>query len=261
VKNYPLKVLWQSAFYPLLFMAAVWLVYAMQLNYSDRLVPWGILPREAKGIPGIVTSVFIHGDFNHLLSNTFPMLVLGTLLFYFYKKIAKQAFLWVWLISGLWLWVGGRNNIQHPNYHIGASTLVYGLATFLFFSGVFRKHLRLMVVSALVVFLYGSIVWGMFPIKTDISWEGHLFGAIAGVLVAFNYRKEGPQRREYVWENEEESESEEESGNESEKEPRNLSGESGRQSEKQSESENGEQQSLTNQNAVNIRYVYKQKLE
>lgn len=126
------------------------------------------------------------------------------LLFFFYKKIAKQAFIWIWLVSGLWLWIGGRNNENYPVYHIGASTLIYGLATFLFFSGIFRRHLSLMVVSALVVFLYGSIMWGIFPLKTEISWEGHLFGSLAGLLVAFNYRKEGPQRKIYTWENEDE---------------------------------------------------------
>ena len=205
MKNYLAKQLFQSAFYPALFLILMWLVFALQGQFNNRLVPWGVLPREAGGLPGVFTSVFIHGDLNHILSNSFPILILGMMLFYFYKKIAKQAFVWIWLISGIWLWVGGRNSAEHPNYHIGASTLIYGLATFLFFSGVFRKHLRLMVVSALVVFLYGSIVWGMFPIKTEISWEGHLFGAIAGVLVAYNYRKEGPQRREFHWNEDEET--------------------------------------------------------
>lgn len=203
MKNYLSKQIFQSAFYPSLFLILVWIVFALQSVASHRLIELGILPRQALGLLGIITSVFIHGDLNHIVSNSFPLLILGMMLFYFYKKIAKQAFVWVWLISGIWLWVGGRNNDLQPNYHIGASTLIYGLATFLFFSGVFRKHLRLMVVSALVVFLYGSIVWGMFPIKTEISWEGHLFGAIAGILVAFNYRKEGPQRRVYHWEEEE----------------------------------------------------------
>lgn len=206
MKDYLRKQLFQSAFYPALFLIVVWIVFALQQSFNHRLIQLGILPREVSGLIGIITSVFIHGDLNHIVSNTFPLLILGMMLFYFYKKIAKQAFVWIWLISGIWLWVGGRNSDLHPNYHIGASTLIYGLATFLFFSGVFRKHLRLMVVSALVVFLYGSIVWGMFPIKTEISWEGHLFGAIAGVLVAFNYRKEGPQRRVYQWEEEEEDE-------------------------------------------------------
>jgi membrane associated rhomboid family serine protease len=87
-------------------------------------------------------------------------------------------------------------------YHIGASTLIYGLASFLFFSGILRRHRQLMVVSMLVVFLYGSITWGIFPFKTEISWEGHLFGAIAGLFVAFNYRGDGPQRKRYDWEDE-----------------------------------------------------------
>lgn len=168
----------------------------IQFNFSKL----GVLPRDPSGLIGIITSVFIHGDINHIASNTIPILVLGMMLFYFYKKIAKSVFIWLWLVSGIWLWIGGRNSMNYPTYHIGASTLVYGLASFLFFSGLFRRHLRLMVVSALVVFLYGGIVWGVFPIKQEISWEGHLFGMIAGILIAFNYRKEGPQRRVYQWE-------------------------------------------------------------
>lgn len=199
MKNYLLKQIYQSLFYPFLFVLFLWVVFFFQVNSDLNLSKFGVLPREAKGLPGIITSVFVHGSIEHIASNSIPLLVLGMMLFYFYKKIAKASFIWIWLISGIWLWIGGRNNADYPVYHIGASTLIYGLATFLFFSGVFRKHLRLMVVSALVVFLYGSIMWGVFPFKTEISWEGHLFGAIAGVLVAFNYRKEGPQRKVYEW--------------------------------------------------------------
>ncbi len=182
----------------------MWAVFLVEQAGHYSFVHFGILPRDAKGLLGIVTSVFIHGDLTHIASNSIPLLVLGMMLFYFYKKIAKASFLWIWLVSGVWLWIGGRNNGEQPIYHIGASTLIYGLATFLFFSGVFRKHLRLMVVSALVVFLYGSIMWGIFPFKPEISWEGHLFGAVAGVLVAFNYRKEGPKPKIYQWEDEDE---------------------------------------------------------
>jgi membrane associated rhomboid family serine protease len=201
MKNYPIRQIISTAFYPVCFLLAIWTVFFLEQKFHTNLSWLGVLPRDVKGIPGIITSVFIHGDLDHILSNSFPLLVLGMMMFYFYKKIAKQAFLWIWLVSGLWLWIGGRNNSDYPVYHIGASTLIYGLATFLFFSGVFRRHLQLMVVSALVVFLYGSIMWGIFPFKSEISWEGHLFGAIAGVLVAYNYRKEGPQRRVYDWEN------------------------------------------------------------
>jgi len=202
VKNYLSKQIISTAFYPFLFILSLWIVFFIQQHSTYNFVKLGVLPRDSRGIPGILTSIFIHGNIDHILSNSFPILILGMLLFFFYKKIAKTAFVWIWLISGVWLWIGGRNNTDYPIYHIGASTLIYGLATFLFFSGIFRRHLRLMVVSALVVFLYGSIMWGIFPLKPEMSWEGHLFGALAGVLVAFNYRKEGPQRKIYEWENE-----------------------------------------------------------
>lgn len=203
MKNYLAKQILSTIFYPLLFLVSIWVVFFIERFYDLNFVQLGILPRSFNGLIGVVTSVFIHSNLDHITSNSFPLLILGMMLFYFYKKIAKATFIWIWLVSGIWLWLGGRNGEQHPVYHIGASTLIYGLATFLFFSGVFRRHLRLMVVSALVVFLYGSIMWGVFPLKTEISWEGHLFGALAGILVAFNYRKEGPQRRVYHWEEEE----------------------------------------------------------
>jgi membrane associated rhomboid family serine protease len=206
VKNYLAKQIYSALFYPFLFVLFLWIVFFIQINTNYNFYTFGVLPRDSKGLLGIFTSVFVHENLNHIASNTIPLLVLGMMLFYFYKKIAKASFMWIWFISGLWLWIGGRNNALYPNYHIGASTLIYGLATFLFFSGLFRRHLRLMVVSTMVVFLYGSIMWGIFPLKTEISWEGHLFGAIAGVLVAFNYRKEGPQRRVYQWEEEIEEE-------------------------------------------------------
>jgi membrane associated rhomboid family serine protease len=209
MKNYLALQLYKTLLYPFLFVLACWFVHGIAFLYDLNLTFLGVLPREVKGMPGIATSVFIHGDITHLASNSMPLLVLGAMLFYFYKKIAIPVFFWIWFVSGLWLWIGGRNNAQYPSYHIGASTLVYGFATFLFFSGVIRRHLRLMVVSALVVFLYGSIMWGIFPLKAGISWEGHLFGAIAGVMVAISYRKEGPQRRVYVWEEEEEDNSDE----------------------------------------------------
>jgi membrane associated rhomboid family serine protease len=202
VKNYLIKQIYNSIFYPLLFVLLLWIIFLIQNTYNINLTHFGVLPRKAEGLPGIATSVLVHGDINHIASNSIPLIVLGMMLFYFYKKIAKASFMWIWLVSGIWLWIGGRNFENHPVYHIGASTLIYGLATFLFFSGLFRRHIQLMVVSALVVFLYGSIMWGIFPMKTEISWEGHLFGALAGVLVAFNYRKEGPQRKVYDWENE-----------------------------------------------------------
>jgi membrane associated rhomboid family serine protease len=202
VKNYVSRQLFAVSVYPLLFLVLVWLVFALQQTTNIPFARFGIAPRDPSSLTGIITSVFIHGDINHIASNTIPILVLGMMLFYFYKKIAKPVFVWIWIVSGIWLWVGGRNSGGLGTFHIGASTLIYGLAAFLFFSGVFRRHVQLMFVSALVVFLYGSIMWGVFPLKPEMSFEGHLFGALAGVLVAYNYRNEGPQRRVYEWEDE-----------------------------------------------------------
>jgi membrane associated rhomboid family serine protease len=202
VKKLFARQVYASAFYPALFVLSLWIVFLFQNTTEINFIRFGIVPRNAAGLPGIITSVFIHGNLEHIASNSLPLLILGTMLFYFYRKIAMSAALWIWLVSGLWLWVGGRNGGQYPMYHIGASTLIYGLASFLFFSGILRRHLQLMVVSMLVVFMYGSITWGIFPFDKEISFEGHLFGAIAGLLVALSYRKEGPQRRVYEWENE-----------------------------------------------------------
>jgi len=200
LKNYLLKKVFLVAFFPLLFLAVMWLVFIFGELFHLNLAKFGILPRHLNGLPGIALSVFIHGDIEHIASNSLPILFLGMMMFFFYQKIALPAFLWIWLVSGLWLWIGGRNGTHYPVYHIGASTLVYGMAVFLFFSGVFSKHRQLMVVSALVVFLYGSMMWGIFPLKEEMSWEGHLFGALSGLLVAYSYRKETPKSKKYEWE-------------------------------------------------------------
>lgn len=205
MKNYLIRKLWSVAIYPLLFLVIIWSVFSYEYFNRISFSDYGVLPRQFSGLKGVFFSIFLHSDIEHIASNTFPILILGMLLFFFYKRIAFQAFIWIWMVSGLWLWIGGRSNANQPVYHIGASTTIYGLATFLFFSGIFRKHLKLMVVSALVLFLYGSIVWGVFPFKDEISWEGHLFGSAAGVLVAFNYRKDGPQQKKYDWEDEEDN--------------------------------------------------------
>lgn len=194
-----IKHLFSIAKYPLLFLALCWLLFLFDKEFSLELFRFGVSPRKAEGLIGILCSPFIHADLNHILNNSLPILILGSLIFYFYKSIAWSSIIWVYFISGVWLWIGGRNSDTITNYHFGASTLIYAFSTFLFFSGVFRKHKQLMVVSALVVLLYGSITWGIFPFDNTISWEGHLFGAISGVLVAYSYRKEGPQAAPFTW--------------------------------------------------------------
>jgi len=144
-----------------------------------------------------------------LFSNSIPLLVLGWCLFYFYRDLGYGVFPILWILSGIFTWIFGRYS-----WHIGASGLVYSLTFFLFFSGIFRRYIPLMAVSLMIVFLYGSTVWGMFPIAEyvdpTISWEGHFSGAISGFLCALIFRKQGPQKPKPVEEEEDEEEDSEE---------------------------------------------------
>ena len=203
MRKFPLKEFLSVIKYPFLFLIVMWMIFFADNYWNLDIYEYGVNPRSVSGLKGILFAPLIHGDLNHILNNSLPILILGSMIFYFYKPIAWSSIIWIYIISGLWLWVGGRNNDVIPNYHIGASTLIYGFSTFLFFSGVFRKHKQLMMVSAFVVFMYGSITHGIFPFDTRISWEGHLFGAISGILVAFSYRKDGPQKVEHHWPEEE----------------------------------------------------------
>ena len=195
------KVLFRQVVPSLLFVAIIITTKLLEDYFQVRWTKYGVFPRSLEGALAIITSPFIHGDWKHVFNNSVPLLVLGTSLRYFYKEISKEVFLWSWFMSGLWLWAIGR-----PSFHIGASGIVYALASFLFFSGLIRKHTNLMAVSFVVVFLYGSMVWGIFPIKEHISWEGHLSGGLAGVILAWWFRFEGPPKQKYQYEIDEELE-------------------------------------------------------
>jgi membrane associated rhomboid family serine protease len=172
---------------PSLVVAVIWIVFAFDRVFGLDLYRYGVLPRQVKGLWGILISPFVHGNMEHLISNSAPILVLGWLLVYFYPRAAWRVVLACWAMGGLWVWTTARDS-----YHIGASGIIYGLAAFLFFSGVFRRRVALMAVSLIVVFLYGGMVWGVLPLRVEVSWESHLFGAIAGALMAWFYRKVPP---------------------------------------------------------------------
>lgn len=193
----------KSTLFPVIFVFLIIIIWIMGEHYQLKLYRYGIYPKESKGLWGILAAPFIHGDHKHLIANSIPLLVLGTGLFYFYRSIAHKVFFLSFFISNMMLWLGGRHV-----YHIGASGLIYAIAAFLFFSGIFRKDVRMASVSLIVVFLYGSLVWGLFPINPAISWEGHLYGAITGLVLSLFYKDYGPQRRKYSWEFEEDDEEE-----------------------------------------------------
>jgi len=182
---------------PLLSVLAIWTVFWFELAYKTNLNEFGIYPQKFSGLKGILLSPFIHGSVEHLYHNTIPLAVLTSSLFYFYRNIALRVLLIGLIVSGLFTWAIGR-----PSYHIGASGIIYLLASFIFFKGIFTKHYRLVALSLIVVFVYGSMLWYIFPIEDGISWEGHLGGFLTGLFLAFFMKTEVPAPKKYDWERE-----------------------------------------------------------
>ena len=167
------------------FLFVLWVVKAVEIAAKTSFSSLGVLPRTIKGSLGIVTGPLIHGDVIHLLSNTLPILLLGIMLFYFYHRIAVRLFILIYLLTGIATWLVARDA-----YHIGASGIVYGIASFLFFSGIIRKSRQLMTISAIIIFLYGGMIYGVFPdaVEANVSWESHLMGGMVGIVLAFVFR-------------------------------------------------------------------------
>lgn len=169
------------------FLCLVWLVKLFEVYTGIDLSEYGILPHQTKGLRGILLSPLIHSDFSHLISNSTSLFVLTFSLFALYTRSALWIFPIIYIVHGLAVWLFAREA-----YHIGASGLVYGFASCLFFMGVFRKDSRSIALSLLVVFLYGSLVWGILPTDPNISFEAHLSGAVVGFVCAVIFRKFDP---------------------------------------------------------------------
>ncbi len=168
----------------LAFVLLIWLVKIVEFTFDLDLSEYGILPRTLNGSIGIITGPLIHGDIFHLLSNTFPVLILGMGILYFYHRIAPAVLIMIYLMTGFWVWIAARDA-----YHIGASGLVYGMLTFLLLSGFIRRDRNTLALSFVILLLYGgSFVAGMVPEKSHISWESHLMGAIAGIFCAVYFK-------------------------------------------------------------------------
>lgn len=189
------KIFFHSLLFPAIFVLVIWIVKIVEITSGISLVYFGIFPRSINGLSGILFSPFIHSDFNHLISNSLPFFLLGFMLIYFYRRISYRIFFILYFLSGISVWLFGREA-----WHIGASGVVYAMAAFHFVSGIIRSDVRLLTFSVVVVFLYGGLVWGLLPIRPEISWEGHLSGAIAGVILALYYRKYIIRREKFDWE-------------------------------------------------------------
>ena len=185
---------------PILFLFLLFFIESIKSIFDLNLVPFGVFPREVFGLVGIVTAPLIHSNFEHLFTNTFPLLVLGTSIIYFYPESSKKTLPIIYFVPSMFVWAFARES-----YHIGASGIVYGLAAFVFFSGVIRKDRRAITLTLLTIFLYSGIIVGLFPTKVGVSWESHLFGFLTGLVLAVLFRKNDPYKK-YDWEDEESTE-------------------------------------------------------
>lgn len=176
-------------------LCLIWGVFLTEHILGVSFARFGLFPRTFSGLRGILLSPFIHGDITHIANNSLPLAVLLFYLFSLYRELSWKILLWSTLMTGLWVWVAAR-----PSYHIGASGIIYALTFFLFASGLIRRHTQLMAVSMSVAFFYGSLIWGIFPLIEEYSWESHLFGGLSGVVLALYYRKVGLQRVKPLWE-------------------------------------------------------------
>jgi len=191
------KKLLESFLVPLIFPAILWIVHSLSVLLNIDFSNLGLLPRNWPGIIGIITAPLIHANYSHLISNTFPLIISGWVIFFFYNKISQLLFIFIYVVTGITVWLFAREV-----YHIGASGIVYGFVSFLFFSGIFRKDNKSIALSLIITFLYGGMVWGVLPGMKDISWESHLFGALTGLIAAFIFRNIDPPKKKYDWEDE-----------------------------------------------------------
>ena len=168
----------------LVVIGILWSIFIFDAVFGLHLVRFGLRPGSIPGLVGIVTAPLLHANFQHILSNTFPLFLSLTAILYLYPRASVRVIPLIWLGSGALAWFIGRSTL-----HIGASGMIYGLLAYVFVSGIIRRDMRSVSVSLLVGFLYGSMVWGVLPIRPHMSWEMHLSGAVFGVLLAFVFRK------------------------------------------------------------------------
>ncbi len=171
---------WPKAFrISLIFLAVIWCLFL--LAQVLPLTQFGTKPRSFEGLLGIVTMPFIHSGWPHLIDNSLPMFLAMVALYGNYPKVASKTVVYSILLTGTLVWLFGREV-----NHIGSSGLFYALLSYLFVSGFLKKDLQSIGISIAIAFMYGYMIWGIFPGRAGISWESHMFGFLTGVFLAYN---------------------------------------------------------------------------
>lgn len=204
--NHFLKII-DYLIWPAVVVMFIWLAFFINLVYDLDWNFYGLRPGELRGLIGILSLPFLHADISHLFSNSVPLLISFGFVGVFLEKYQWKILTWVYLGSGILLWFIGREN----TVHVGASAVVYGLLSFMIFHAFYNRHKQTMSAAFILIFLYGSFVYGLFPeygilIGKNISWDGHLSGFIVGIVVAFIYRNQGPKEKIYFLEDDDDEE-------------------------------------------------------
>lgn len=188
----------EDLIWPAAMLTTIWMVFLMNEAYDLNLNQWGVHPRSLGGFAGIFSMPFLHGNTEHIFSNSFPLFIAHALLIHYYPKESLKIWSILFFFSGfgVWLYAGAGSN------HIGASGLVYGLVAFIIASALIKKNRKLLAAGGILIFFYGSMVWGIFPqlnfdLSSRISWEGHLSGALSGIITAWAFRNNGPENEVY----------------------------------------------------------------
>jgi len=169
----------------MVFIVVLWVIHTVSFILGIHLGYLGVLPRDWSGLIGIITAPLIHGEWQHLISNTVPLAALCAVLFLFFRRVAVKSFLLIYLLSGIGVWLFARPH----THHIGASGVVYGLISFVFWSGVFRRNVRSIVLALIMLVMYSGYFPGIVPGEEGVSWESHLLGAIVGILIAWIFKE------------------------------------------------------------------------
>jgi len=178
------------------FLAVLWVIFIVDAVLGLQLGRFGLRPGSVPGLIGLVTAPLLHGSMGHLASNSLPLLISLTAMLFLYPNSSTRVLPIIWVGSAIIAWIIGR-----PSFHFGASGLIYGMLAYVFLGGVLRRDMRSVAVSLLVWFMYGTMVWGVLPIRPHMSWELHLGGAIMGVITAIIFRNwDRPPVVRYDWE-------------------------------------------------------------
>ncbi|MEO6130711.1 MAG: rhomboid family intramembrane serine protease [Saprospiraceae bacterium] len=175
-----MKRLW----FPIAFVGLLWIIHLFHVISGIDFTSLGVYPRRIEGLPAILTAPLIHGGWEHLFYNSISFLILSAILFWFYPKIAYKSFVLMYLMSGLGVWIFAAPY----TYHIGASGIVYGMVSLVFWTGIFRRNIKSIVLALIILVLYAGYFGGIVPGQKGISWESHLLGAIAGIFLAWMYK-------------------------------------------------------------------------